>query len=236
MSEQRTEEWFRERLGCVSSSTIADVLAKPLRGAKESAGRRNLKARLVCEILTGRREDEYMTWDMQRGIQLEPLAVTEYELKTGRDTETVGFVLHPSIPRAGASPDRLVEADGLLEVKCPKAANHLDYIRGGIVPVEYRKQMLWEMACTGRQWVDFVSYSPACPDHLQTFIARLRRDDVLIQEIEAEVVRFNAEVDEVLADLPKEGEPSELEQQLVASIAAVNADKNLGITDEDVPF
>ena len=237
MSDQQSPEWFAERLGCVSSSSIADVLAKPIKGNKEATTRRNLKARLVCEILTGHREEEFISWDMRRGLELEPFAVTEYELRRGVDTESVGFVPHPAIQRAGASPDRLIGANGLLEAKCPKTANHLDYLKDGIVPVEYRKQMLWEMACTGRTWADFLSYNPACPDHLQVFIARLKRDDVLIAEIESEVIRFNVEVDELLAALPKPDETAHLEEQLVASIAqAKSADGSLEITDEDVPF
>jgi putative phage-type endonuclease len=203
MSEQRSEQWFKERLGCVSSSTICDVLAKSKKGSGEATTRRNLKAKLVCEILTGKREDEFCSWDMQRGIKLEPIAVTEYELHKGVDTETVGFVQHPRISRAGASPDRLIGKDGLLEVKCPKTANHIEYLENGIVPVEYRKQMYWEMACTDRKWADFLSFNPSMPDHLQLFICRLERDDVYIAEVEAEVVKFNQEVDEILARLPK---------------------------------
>lgn len=210
MTEQRSEQWFKERLGCVSSSTIADVMAKPKKGSGEATTRRNLKARLVCELLTGKREDDFISWDMQRGMRLEPLAVSEYEIKRRVDTETVGFVAHPTIQRAGASPDRLIGTDGLLEVKCPKMANHLEYLEGGIVPVEYRKQMLWEMACTGRAWCDFLSYHPSLPDHLQLFIARLKRDDVLIAEIETEVVRFNAEVDDIISKLPKAPDPLEI--------------------------
>lgn len=203
MSEQRSEQWFKERLGCVSSSCIADVLAMPKKGSGEATTRRNLKARLVCEILTGKREDEFMSWDMQRGIKLEPIAVTEYELRKNVDTDSVGFVPHPSIARAGASPDRLIGADGILEVKCPKTANHIEYLENGIVPVEYRKQMYWEMACTGRKWVDFLSFNPSLPDHLQTFVVRLDRDDVYIAEIEQKVIEFNLEVEEIVKRLPQ---------------------------------
>lgn len=203
MSEQRSELWFKERLGCVSSSCIADVLARPKKGSGEASTRRNLKARLVTELLTGKHDDGYTNWEMERGIRLEPLAVVEYELHTGFDMESVGFVPHPKIKRAGASPDRLIGDDGLLETKCPNMANHYDYLMDGIVPVQYRKQMFWEMACTGRQWADFVSYHPSLPAHLQLFVARLKRDAVEIGEIEAEVIKFNAEIDEILLKLPK---------------------------------
>jgi len=205
-NEQRSSQWFQDRLGCVSSSCIADVLAKPVKGNKEATTRRNLKARLVCELLTGKpQDDSYVSWDMQRGIQLEPFAVTEYELRQGVDTESVGFVPHKTIPLAGASPDRLIGTDGVLELKAPKAANHIDYLRDGIVPVKYRKQMLWELACTGRKWADFASFNPALPDELQLFVARLERDDVVIAEIEAEVIKFNQEVQDMVAALRKDG-------------------------------
>lgn len=204
MSEQRSEEWFTERLGCVTSSTIADACSKGAKGA-EASGRRNLRAKLVCEILSGKRAaDEYVSWDMKRGEELEPDAVTEYELRQDLPPETVGFVPHPTIARAGASPDRLVGDDGILEIKCPRSANHLDYIVKGVPPTEHRKQMLWEMACTGRQWVDFMSYDPLCPPHLQVFIVRFQRDNVLIAALEDEVRQFNKEVDELIAHLPKE--------------------------------
>jgi putative phage-type endonuclease len=201
MSEQRSEEWFKERLGCVSSSCVADVLALPKKGSGEATTRRNLKARLVCEILSGKREEEFVSWDMQRGIKLEPIAVTEYELRNGVETDSVGFVPHPTIQRAGASPDRLIGKDGILEVKCPKTANHIEYLEKGIAPVEYRKQMYWEMACTGRKWVDFLSFNPSLPDRLQVFVARLERDDVYIAEVEAQVIKFNEEVEEILKKL-----------------------------------
>lgn len=207
MSEQRSAEWFRERLGCVSSSTIADVLAKPKKGSGEATTRKNLKAKLVCELLTGKRDEDFMSWDMQRGIQLEPLAVDEYEHKRDVECVTVGFVPHPTIPRSGASPDRLIGEDGLIEIKCPKMATHQEYILGGRVPTEYLKQMQWEMACTGRKWADFVSYHPGMPEHLQVFIARLKRDDATIAEIEDEVRKFNAEVDEVIEKLPQAVQP-----------------------------
>lgn len=219
MSDQRSPEWFKERLGCVTGSVIDAVMAKPTRGRAEAATRRNLKARLVVEILGGKPvEWSYRSFDMERGEQLEPEARMAYELQKGLATDSVGFVPHKTIQRFGASPDAFVGLDGLLEIKCPKAANHMDYLLADILPSEYRLQVMAELACTGRQWADFVSYHPDMPEHLQLFIVRVRRDDVLIAEIEAEVIKFNAEVDEVLAKLPKPGE-TPLEHQLKASLA-----------------
>lgn len=220
MNDQRSPEWFQERLGCVTGSVIDEVMAKPTRGKTEATTRRNLKARLVVELLNGKPVEGwgYRSYFMERGEQLEPEARMAYELKTGTETESVGFILHPTIKRFGASADSLLGKDGILEIKCPKAANHMDYILAGVLPSEYRLQVMAELACTGRQWADFVSYHPDMPEHLRLFIVRVKRDDVLIAEIEAEVVKFNAEVDEILAKLPREGEESTLERQLRDSL------------------
>jgi hypothetical protein len=219
MIEQRSPEWFQQRLGCVSGSCITEVLAKPTKGKPEAIGRKNLKARLACELMTGKSLDgKYQSWDMKRGIELEPQARVEYELATNEEIESVGFVLHPKIPRFGASPDAFIGKDGLLELKCPNQATHLDYVLAGIVPSDYRNQILAELACTGRQWADFVSFHPDMPEHLQLFVIRMKRDEVKIAEIEAEVIKFNAEVDELIAKLPKRAGQTALESQLEGSL------------------
>jgi hypothetical protein len=219
MIEQRSEDWFTARIGCVSGSCITEVLSKPTKGKPEAIGRKNLKARLACELMTGKSLDgKYQSWDMKRGIELEPQARVEYELATNEEIESVGFVLHPKIPRFGASPDAFIGKDGLLELKCPNQATHLDYVLAGIVPSDYRNQILAELACTGRQWADFVSFHPDMPEHLQLFVIRMKRDEVKIAEIEAEVIKFNAEVDELIAKLPKRAGQTALENQLEQSL------------------
>lgn len=207
-TEQRSKEWFEAKIGWVGGSCIDEVCSKPRKGSKESKTREALKARLANEILTGKAQESYTSWDMQRGIELEPLAVGEYESRTGRETETCGFIKHPSIFRAGASPDRLVFTDGLVEIKCPKLETHLKYARDKFPPAEYRKQMMWEMACSGRKWADFVSYHPeACR---QLVVRRMQRDDVLIAELEAEVVQFLEEVKQMVEELSKPEDPLEI--------------------------
>ena len=223
MTEQGTQAWRDERSGHVTASRISDVMAKPRKGQKSSTTRDNYRAQLVCEILSGKpADDEFMSWDMKRGIELEPAARIEYELKTGYDIETAGFTLHPKLQRAGCSPDALIGPDGLAQFKCPKSATHISWLMAGLVPTEHRPQMYFEMACTGRQWSDFVSYDPNLSGH-ELFIARLRRDDVEIADIEMEVVRFNAEVDEIVAKLS--GVESPLESQLKKSLELVQARK-----------
>jgi putative phage-type endonuclease len=216
--QQGTAEWYAARVGKVTASRIADVMTKPKRGEKTSRVRANYRAELICEILTGKAEEGFQTYDMKRGIELEPNARAEYELKTGNTIRNVGFIEHPSIPRTGASPDGLIGTEGIIQIKCPKPAIHFDYYKGKVAPVEYQPQMLWEMACTGRKWCDFVSFNERMPDHLQLFIVRFERDEALISEIAAEVIKFTAEIDELIESLPKVPDPLEVSDREIAEI------------------
>lgn len=211
--QQGSAEWVAMRVGIVTGSRIADVVAKLKRKEGESAARRNYKTEVICEILTGRAYDHFVSKEMRWGIENEMFARNAYELHVdaveqagsyqidGESVQRVGFALHPRIARFGASPDVLVGADGLAEFKCPNTSTHLEYIIEGVIPPEYQWQMLAEMACSERQWCDFVSYDPRLPKRLQMFVRRLERDDARIAEMEAEVVKFLAEVDELIAKL-----------------------------------
>lgn len=200
--EQHTDAWMDARAGKITASGIENLFMGPRKGKKESTTRANYRAKLVCERMTGKASEEgYRSWDMQRGIELEPMARAEYELKTGSTIQTVGFVNHPTIPNAGASPDGLVDAEGLVQFKCVKTAKHLDWLMAKVVPVEHRPQMYMEMASTGRLWNDFVSYEPNLPPQHQLFIVRLLRDFGEIELIEEEVRKFNAEIEDVIAKL-----------------------------------
>jgi len=196
---QGSEEWLQSRAGKVTASRIVDVLANIKTG--EAAARRDYRAQIVAEILTGRpQESGFVNAEMQWGTENEPFARSAYEVAKDCMVDQVGLVLHPTIERAAASPDGLV-ADGLLEVKCPKTATHLQYVLAGTVPAAYQPQMLWQMACTERKWCDFVSFDPRLPADLQMLVVRLERDDKRIKEIESEVMAFLKEVDETLEKL-----------------------------------
>ena len=143
---QGTPEWLSARAGKVTASMISAVLMKP-----ETAGFRDYQAQLVAEILTGKPQgSDYTNAHMQFGTETEPLARSAYEAETGFSVDEVGLCIHPSIERAGASPDGLVGNSGLVEIKCPKVATHLAYQIAGVVPAGYKNQMMWQMACTGR--------------------------------------------------------------------------------------
>lgn len=202
-TEQGSKAWHALRCGKITGSRIADVMAKGRSGAP-SASRANYMAELVVERLTGiQPEGGFVSREMQWGKDHEAEAVLAYEFYHNVETAKVAFVDHPTIPMCGASPDRLVGADGLLEFKCPNTATHLATLLGGQIDGGYIKQMMWQMACTGRRWCDFASYDPRLPDHLRLHVRRVHRDAAMIVEIETAVRHFAAELDEALADLAR---------------------------------
>lgn len=199
MDLQRTEEWHQQRCGKVTASRVADIVAKTKTGY--STSRANYMAELICERLTGMQGASYASAAMQWGTETEPMARAAYEAKVGSLVIETGFVPHGSIPMAGASPDGLIGDDGLVEVKCPITATHIDTLLGQSVPGRYITQMQWQMACTGRKWCDFVSYDPRMPEKMQLFIKRIDRDTAAIAELEGEVVNFINELDRKIAQL-----------------------------------
>jgi predicted phage-related endonuclease len=203
--QQGTQDWIDARLGKVTASRIHCVMAKPRRkGQTESTTRANYMAQLAIEILTGKSaEDGYENWNMQRGIKLEPEARSEYELRVSEIVTTAGFIEHPRIARAGCSPDALVGSKGLAQFKCPIPRVHGEYVKLAKikkVPPEYYPQVQFELACTGRERNDFVSYNDRFPEHNQLVIVRAERDEPYIKELEAAVIEFNAEVDELVKE------------------------------------
>lgn len=184
---QGSTEWRLARAGSVGASSIADLMAKTKSGW--GASRANLMARIICERLTGEPQESYVNAAMQHGTDTEPQARSAYAFMRDVDVVEVGLIRHPSIAGAHASPDGLVGEDGLLEIKCPNTATHIETLLSGEVADRYIKQMQFQMACTGRAWTDFVSYDPRLPGDLQVFIKRIPRDDALIAEIE-DAVRF----------------------------------------------
>lgn len=199
MIEQGSQEWFEQRCGKVTASRVADIIAKTKSGP--AASRKNYLAQLVAERLTKTVEETFTSAAMQHGIDTEPQARAAYAFLYGVEVEEAGFVQHPAIEAAGASPDGLVGGVGLVEIKCPNTATHIDTLTGQSVPSRYLTQIYWQMACTGRAWCDFVSFDPRMPVELQLFVKRVHRDDERIAELEAEVTAFLSEVDAKVAEL-----------------------------------
>jgi putative phage-type endonuclease len=200
MMEQRTEDWFLARKGKVTASRIADVMAKG-RGGAESLTRAKYLDQLVTERLTKVVAEGFTNDAIQRGVELEATARDAYCFQSSCHVDEVGFVGHPSIDNSGASPDGLVGTDGLVEIKCPNSLTHIEYILAGKPPAKYIPQMAWQLACTGRKWVDFVSYDDRLEDESKhLFIVRYERDDEYIAEMEEAVKKF---LDEVEAKVQK---------------------------------
>lgn len=196
---QGSEEWFAARLGKVTASRVADIIAKTKTGY--STSRTNYAAQLVAERLTGVVQESYTNAAMQWGTDQEPDARVAYEFLTSSNVAEVGFVIHPTITMSGASPDGLVGKDGLVEIKCPNTATHIETLLGAAVPAKYEAQMRWQLACTGRKWCDFVSYDPRLPEDMQIFIQRMDRDDAKIAALEDEVRSFLFEVEQTVRAL-----------------------------------
>lgn len=203
--DQGTAEWFAARLGKATASKICDIIATTKGGW--GASRANYAAQLVAERLTGEPADSYSNAAMQWGTANEPEARQAYAFRQDVDVVEVGFIDHPTIAMTGASPDGLVGKDGLVEIKCPNTATHIATLLSGTVPNKYRTQMLWQMACTGRQWCDFASYDPRLPEAMRLFVARVERDDDEIKRLEALVIDFLDEVETTVASLRKAYEP-----------------------------
>lgn len=195
--EQRSEEWFKARLGKVTASRVADVLAKIKSG--ESASRRNYKIQLVSERLTGEKQETYINQAMQDGIDREFYARERYVQQHG-EVEEVGFIQHPTL-EAGASPDGLVGDDGLIEIKCPLGTTHTETLMTQEVPSKYMPQIQFQLLVTGRKWCDFVSFNPMFPENLQLFVKRVDADHVYQKELEVEVSKFLDEVNDVINKL-----------------------------------
>ena len=185
---QGTDEWFATKLGKVSGSRINDAVSFLVKGG-ESEKQKTYKMELVAERLTGKRVDFFKTPAMRWGTDNEEDARYEYEILTNKFVNQVGFVDHPTLAWAGASPDGLVD-DGLVEFKCPNTTTHIKYILGGVVPDDYKNQMLWQMICCERKWCDFVSYDPRMPVDLQIFKVRFIPDEEALIALEVSVSNF----------------------------------------------
>ena len=191
--------WFNARTGKLTASRMKNAM-KYLKGGADSADRKNLKIEILCERLTGDIVDKFVNQAMQWGIDKEPEAKEQYELKTGRLIKDVGFVDHPKIEFCGASPDGLVD-EGLIEIKCPTTATHLNWILAGVVPEDHKPQMCLQALCTGRPWVDFVSYDPRMPEANRLFVRRYTPTAEELAEVEAEAIKFLGEVEEMFEQL-----------------------------------
>ncbi len=199
MIEQGSEAWKLLRLGKVSASRMADLLAKTKSGA--SASRAKYMAQLLCERMTGQPTEFFTTAAMQRGTEIEPIARAAYEAENFTSVEQIAWVEHPTIPFSGCSPDGLVGEHGLIEIKCKEIHNHLDSILNDRIDPDHQAQMFWQMCVTGRQWCDYVCFDDRAPEGLQLFVKRLHRDEEKIKQMEDEVRTFLKDLENMIQKL-----------------------------------
>lgn len=201
-------DWLQARTGRVTASEVGAALSTLVRNGKEgrkagdsSAEREHYMAALVGEILTGSASEHYVSKDMDRGTQQEQFARAAYEARFEVMVDQVGFVLHPTIDRSGASPDGIIDINGGLEIKVPRIDTHVRYARAGVLPSEYEPQVMWNIACAEREWWDFISFCPEMPPRHQIFRKRVYRDDTRIAQMVEGVLRFLSEADALIEEL-----------------------------------
>lgn len=196
--EQGSDAWHDRRRGKATASRTSDIMAKTKTGY--GAARKNYLMELLCERLTGVTAEGFVSAPMLRGIALEAVARSAYEVATGNSVKEVGFVDHPTLKMAGCSPDGLV-GGGLLEIKCPNVATHIDFLRTGNVELKYFWQMQMQMSCCEAEWCDFVSFDDRLPERLQYKCVRVERDVEKQGNMLTEISRFLIELDELIVEL-----------------------------------
>lgn len=196
---QGTVEWLKDRLGHITASRIADVIAKTKTG--ESASRANYRAQLVAERMTRQLQESFCSPAMEWGIAQEQYARIAYEIDKGVMVDEIGFIHHPSIPRAGASVDGCVGNNGLVEIKAPNTATHISYLIDNKPPAKYVPQMAWQIICTGRKWCDFVSFDSRMPPTEQYFCVRYTPEKEYLNMLESEVIKFDLEIEAIIKQL-----------------------------------
>ncbi len=205
--EQGSIEWLAARAGSLGASQVADAIARTKSGWGSS--RANVMANLITERLTGKPAETFTNAAMAWGTQTEPDARAAYEFMRDVDVELVGIVKHPTIVGSHASPDGLVGDKGLIEIKCPQSSTHIETLLTGAIPGKYITQMQWQMACTGREFCDHISYDPRLPTSMQLWIKRVERDPKAISELEEQVQEFLHELDAKVKALREKYEAKE---------------------------
>lgn len=220
--EQHTAEWWNARCGKVTASRIGDIMARTQKGAYTAARGHYLKEK-VAERITGKNRERRRVASLDHRLELEPDARAAYEFYTDSKVELVGFIDHPTIPNAGASPDGLVVPRGGMEIKCCDAEMHIEIISAGAIDPNYLYQCHFNIDCAEADWWDFTAFNPEMPEELKLYVKRIERDDIMIANVQKEVIEFNAEVDakvEQVMALMRGSTP--LASALESSLASLN--------------
>jgi hypothetical protein len=198
---QRTSEWYNARLGKFTASCFHELMSKPA-DVKSAWSKTALKCieRAALQIYQGyyysSPDNEATRW----GMDNEPFAIEAFAEKTGYSVIEAGFVLHPELIDAGATPDALVICPETgnsvpLQVKCHfNRLSHPDYLQRLHTSADLRKmkshyycQVQGEIWVTGAAYGFFVSFDPRLEDDRKVHYIRVQRDDVFIRQLEEKV-------------------------------------------------
>ena len=199
--QQRTDEWFEERRGKITASRFQDVIAIG-RSGKPLKARDDYMFELAHERMSGLPKQEVNSRSLSWGREIEGYAVEAYELETGFLVNEAPFIIHPVYDFLGGSPDGKVGNDGLLEIKSPHDEKvHLRTWLDGMPP-EHIPQVQGNLMCTGRKWLDFISYDPRAAERFRLYVQRIERnDDYINNTLLPALVQFNLEVQELIKKL-----------------------------------
>jgi len=198
LNPQDKPAWIKKRSGKITASRVGDIARRTQKGTPYSVWN-DYVYEVLTERLTGQATEHFVSKPMQWGLDQEDAAANYYAFETGAELAFSDFVDHPVIPMCGASPDRLIGDDGLLEIKCPNTRNHILFLLSGDIErlgANYPWQIQWQLECTGRKWCDFMCYDPRLPVHLQSKVIRVERDQEMIDQAAAAIIEAQAYITE----------------------------------------
>lgn len=192
--EQGSIEWFAARVGIPTASNFDLIITNKGEPSKQ---RQKYLYTLAGERIIGQKEETYQNAAMQRGIAMEGEARTLYELISGVEVRQVGICYPDEKKCVAASPDGLINDDGLLEIKCPLLSTIVAYLVEGKLVSDYWQQTQGQLYVTGREWVDLMAYYPA----IKPLIIRIKRDEEFIACLDLALTKFCKELDETTEKL-----------------------------------
>lgn len=197
MNAEEKAAWLNARAGKLTASRMADAMAF-LKSGQPAGARIKLLHELLAERLTGESVRHVVTDAMLWGMEHEDEAVDYFVARYSRTVRRSRFYEHPTIENFGATPDREIGDDGLIEVKCPTTTRYLEWVIAGVVPEEHKPQMCAQLLCTGKKWVGFMAYDPRIRDeNKRLFMRKYEPTQDELERVEIAAVKFLNDLDEM---------------------------------------
>ena len=180
--KQKSDAWFSLRREYPLSASNATAIITA------GVGLETLCWTAIAERRSSKVVEHYSNEHTERGIELEPQAITIYELETGSKVEEVGFITNNKISDVGGvSPDGIISKDGMVEVKCPDDVKFLkllaEFNETGKITIEkgYYRQMQMQMMFAERKWNDYVVFNPNFSPNI--IIQRVEPDKEVVEKL-----------------------------------------------------